>query len=89
MTVQHIKLNDGWIITEDGFIVHLVKGEVYKLNHVGKKILQLIMEGKSENEICDIISKEYSVDSKRVKSEFRKFITSLEDIGIVEVEKDE
>jgi len=85
----NIKLKDGWILTEDGFIVNLVKAEVYKVNRTGLEMLKLLQEGKDVKEICRIISQKYSVDIDTVKTDFEKFIVLLGELDIVELIENE
>jgi len=86
---RDLKLNDGWILTEDGFIVHLIKAEVYKVNKTGLEILELLQEGRDKDEICKIISQKYFIDVDLVKTDFEKFMVLLEKLGIVELMEDE
>ncbi|GEM_PF-2562612 len=88
--MRRFKLKFGWVLTEDGYLINLTRGdEIYKLNSVGKEILSLISENKSETEICKAMSRKYNVSLDVVMDDFKSFITKLVDLGAVEVVENE
>lgn len=88
--MRKFKLKFGWMLTEDGYLINLTKGDaIYKLNKVGKEILALISEGKTGKEICTIISEKYNVSSDTILKDFEAFITKLADLGAIEVIENE
>lgn len=83
------KLKFGWMLTEDGYLINLIKGETYKLNATGREILSLILNNKSETEVCEIISRMYNVSLDIIMEDFESFITKLIDLGAIEVIENE
>jgi Coenzyme PQQ synthesis protein D (PqqD) len=64
--------------TQDGSILlNIHHGEMFCLNLVGSKILELLQLGYDEPRIAAQISAEYSVSQDVVASDVRDFIESL------------
>jgi len=84
------KLAFGWILTEDGYLISLIRGDnVYKLNEVGRIILSQLLGGKSENEICEYISEKFEVPLEIVRRDFEIFLKKLCELGAIEVTENE
>jgi|SRR5271170_777110 len=64
--------------TPDGSILLDVRqGQVFRLNVLGSKILELLQEGSSEEEIVHQISGSYDVDIDTVRIDLRNFFKAL------------
>jgi len=79
-----MKLKKNIAISETGFLFDPNSGESFSLNETGKKILQFLQEGKSENKISEWFIENYEVDQTIFENNFNDFITVLHNFKIVE-----
>lgn len=71
--------------TEDGRIVlDILHGQMFSLNIVGSRILELIEQGLDEPRIVDEISRAYGVNIEVVRPDVHDFIHALQKHQIVE-----
>jgi hypothetical protein len=62
----------------DGAIVLDVhQGQMFNLNTVGSRILELLETGSDEYQIVSVISEEFHADQEVVANDLREFIDSL------------
>ena len=59
------------------------QGQMFNLNPVGSRILELLESGSTEAEIVETISREFSVSQDMVKNDVREFIGSLKEHKLV------
>lgn len=65
--------------SQDGAILlDVQQGQIFNLNLVGSKILELINNGETESNIVNVISREFNASREVVESDVRKFIKSLQ-----------
>lgn len=63
---------------QDGAIVlDVQQGQMFNLNRVGSRILELLKGGSAEPEIVKVISQEFNVSLEVVKTDVREFIEAL------------
>ena len=63
---------------QDGAIVlDVQQGQMFNLNRVGSRILELLESGAAEPEIVNVISQEFSASREAVENDVREFIESL------------
>ena len=63
---------------KDGAIVlDVQQGQMFNLNRVGSRILELLESGAAEPDIVTIISHEFTVDQDVVANDLREFIEAL------------
>jgi hypothetical protein len=63
---------------QDGAIVlDVQQGQMFNLNCVGSRILELLESGAAESEIVNVISQEFSASREAVENDMREFIESL------------
>ena len=53
------------------------QGQMFNLNPVGSKILELLESGSAEADIVEVISREFSASQEVVENDVREFIESL------------
>jgi len=70
-TIRRTETLDGGILLD----VH--HGQMFCLNIVGAKILELMQRGYDETRITDEISRDYGADREVVHADVRDFIESL------------
>jgi len=63
---------------QDGAIVlDVQQGQMFNLNRVGSRILELLESGSAEPDIVTIISSEFKVSQEVVENDVREFIEAL------------
>lgn len=78
-------MKDDVILAEvdgEGMIIDVERGASHFLNETALLIYKMSKEGKSEEEIKAVISKEYDVDENEVEKDIRKFLKLLEEKAI-------
>ncbi len=78
-------MEDDVILAEvdgEGMIIDVERGTSHFLNETALLIYKMSKEGKSEEEIKAVISKEYDVDENEVEKDIRKFLELLEEKAI-------
>ena len=81
------KVSDGVRSThgQDGAIVlDVQQGQMFNLNFVGSRILELLKSGMPETEIVDGISREFQVSRDLAESDVREFIETLKENQLIE-----
>jgi Coenzyme PQQ synthesis protein D (PqqD) len=69
---------------QDGAIVlDINQGQMFNLNLVGSKILELLENGSAESEIVTVICREFNASRETVEGDVREFIESLKQHGLV------
>ena len=84
-----MKLKKNIAISESGFLFDSNSGESYSLNKTGQQIVHMISEGKTEDEIKEIILKEYDVESDVLQRYFDDFIRMLQQMNLLEKEEED
>ena len=71
--------------SQDGAIVLDVRqGQIFNLNFVGSRILELLKSGSTESVIVDQISREFSVTRDLAANDVRNFLHNLKKCHLVE-----
>jgi hypothetical protein len=70
---------------QDGAILLDVReGQMFNVNFVGSRILELLKNGSTESVITDQISREFGVGRELAESDVRQFIEALKKCHLVE-----
>jgi hypothetical protein len=70
---------------QDGAIVlDIQQGQMFNLNLVGSRILELVERGSTESEIVHAISTEFKATREIVESDVREFLETLKGYKLVE-----
>lgn len=70
---------------QDGAVVlDIQQGQMFNLNLVGSRILELLESGSTESEIVDVISREFNAARNLVESDVREFLETLKTYNLVE-----
>jgi len=76
-------------VDNEAVILHLGSGNYYSLNHVGKRMFELVQNGICEvDEIIEKIAAEYKVDSAMVKNDIEELVTDLVRENLIEIRTD-
>ena len=70
-------------VGDETVILHLVNGTYYGLDPVGTRIWAMIVEGMPPSDICRRLAAEYDVHLATLEADARKFLTDLEEQGIL------
>jgi hypothetical protein len=63
---------------QDGAVVlDVQQGQMFNLNRVGSRILELLESGSAEPDIVNVISEEFNSSREVVENDVREFIESL------------
>jgi len=63
---------------QDGAIVlDVQQGQMFNLNRVGSRILELLERGTAESDIVNVISQEFNTSREVVEKDVHEFIESL------------
>lgn len=71
------------IIDENNIAFHPMMGNSYQLNTTAKKIITLLRENRTKDEILDIISKEYEISKEELFIDLQDFISKLILYGLI------
>ena len=73
---------------QDGAIVlDIRQGQMFNLNFVGSRILELLKNGADESAIVDQISQEFDVSRDIAEQDVREFIDALKEHELVREQK--
>jgi Coenzyme PQQ synthesis protein D (PqqD) len=63
---------------QDGAVVlNIQQGQMFNLNLVGSRILELLESGSSDEQIVDVVSREFSGDTETVRKDLAEFLETL------------
>ena len=69
---------------QDGAIVlDVQQGQMFNLNLVGSRILELLESGSAESDIVNVISRDFNANREVVENDVREFIESLKQHKLV------
>ena len=80
-----MKLKSNIAISDSGFIFDPVSGDSYTLNPIGKEILSLIKEDKSDKEISDFVLGRYDIEDSIFEQNYYDFVGMLGHYNLLEV----
>jgi len=69
---------------DGGVVLDIRRGQMFNLNLVGSRILELLKSGAAEADIAQTISGEFDLSHGLVETDVREFITTLEKHGLIE-----
>ena len=70
---------------QDGAIVlDVQQGQMFNVNLVGSRILELLESGSTESEIVGVISREFHAAPDVVEADVREFLETLTSYSLVE-----
>ena len=72
------------IIEDEAVVVRQKAGDVVVLNGVGARVLQLIGDGLSTEEVGDRVAREYDAQEAAIRDDVKAFFGELEALKIIE-----
>ena len=71
--------------SQDGAVVlDVLHGRMYRLNLVGSRMLELLKQDRTEQEIAEQLSQEFGVGRDIVAADLKEFLSHLHRNGLVE-----
>ena len=72
------------VIDDEAVVVRQGEGDVLVLNQVAARVLQLVGEGLSPDEIGDRVAGEYEAPEATIRNDVERFLGELEDLNVLE-----
>ena len=63
---------------DGGIVLDILHGQMFRLNFVGSRILELLKQGSTEAEIAEHLAREFGVALATAEADVREFIGTLE-----------
>ncbi len=73
-----MKINENLAISDNGFVFNPSSGESFSLNESGRKLLKMIKEEKSDEEIQNLFLADYDTDRNTFSKDFQDFKEMLQ-----------
>lgn len=71
-------------LSDSGFVFNPASGESYTVNPIGVEIIQLLKEGKSIQEVCELILENYNTDLTTIDKDLNDFIVMLKQYSLID-----
>jgi Coenzyme PQQ synthesis protein D (PqqD) len=69
---------------DGAILLDIRQGQMFNVNFVGSRILELLKNGSSESAITEQISREFDVGRELAESDVRQFLQALKKFHLVE-----
>lgn len=66
-------------------IVNLKSGVYYGLDSMGTQVWKLLQQPVTFGGLCESLRRDYDVESSRLETDMREFLSALADHGLVEI----
>jgi hypothetical protein len=63
---------------DGGIVLDILHGQMFRLNLVGSRILELLKQGDAELEIATQIAREFGIDPATAEADVHEFVETLE-----------
>jgi hypothetical protein len=63
---------------DGGIVLDILHGQMFRLNFVGSRILELLKQGCANSEITEQLVCEFAIDQATAETDVREFIETLE-----------
>ena len=83
--MEQYKMLSNVAVSENGFLFLPTTGESFTLNEIGKKILDLLKQNNSSEEIIEKIVNEFDIDATVAERDFNDFINQLKNFRLVDI----
>mgnify|MGYP001814352606 CR=1 FL=1 len=72
------------VIDDEAVVVRQGEGDVLVFNQVAARVIQLVGEGLSSQQISDRVVDEFDAPDKRIRKDVEAFLEELENLKVVE-----
>jgi len=83
--MEQYKMLSNVAVSDNGFLFLPTTGESFTLNEIGKKILDLLKQNNSSEEIIEKIVNEFDIDNTVAERDFNDFINQLKNFRLVDI----
>jgi hypothetical protein len=63
---------------DGGIVLDILHGQMFRLNFVGSKILELLKLGRTESEIAQQLMRDFAIERTTAETDVREFVEILE-----------
>jgi Coenzyme PQQ synthesis protein D (PqqD) len=63
---------------EGAVVLDILHGQMYRLNFVGSRMLELLKQDRTESQIVDELSEQFGVDRAILAADLKEFLAHLE-----------
>ena len=71
-------------LSDSGFVFNPASGESYTVNPIGVEIIQLLKDGKSIQEVSELILENYNSDLPTIDKDLNDFIVMLKQYSLID-----
>lgn len=85
---SYVKVPDGVIhrdLQGEAVLLNLNTGVYFGLDAIGTKIWNLLQEGRSLQQVLDVILQEYEVTDAQGREDLLKLVSQMQEKGLIEV----
>ncbi len=78
-----MKIKSNIAISENGFLFDPATGESFSTNQTGREIIELMKQGKTEEQIRQAVMEKFDVDAQTFERYYLDFVSMLKQYQIV------
>ncbi len=71
-------------LSDSGFVFNPASGESYTVNPIGVEIIQFLKDGKSIQEVCELILENYNTDLTTIDKDLNDFVVMLKQYSLID-----
>ena len=79
-----MKIRKNIAVSDTGFLFNPLTGDSFSVNPVGQKVIQAFQEGKTEEEVLQMILENYRIDKNTAEKDLIDFKKMLENYKLIE-----
>lgn len=79
-----MNINKNVAVSDSGFVFNPTTGESFSANPIGTEIIEMLKQGKSQNEIKDIILENYITEQDIVDKDVFEFFELLKQYSLID-----
>lgn len=79
-----MKIKKNIALSDSGFIFNPSTGDSYSINPIGNKIIQLMKEEKTDDDIIQLITEDYMIDKDTVEKDLYDFKNMLKSYKLMD-----
>lgn len=79
-----MKITQSIAISESGFVFNPSTGESFNVNNVGQRILMLLKNDISQEEISEVLINEFKSDRLTIEKDLQEFLSMLTQFQLLE-----
>lgn len=79
-----MRLKKNIATSEEGFIFNPGTGDSFSTNPIGTDIIKIFKDGKTVEDVIEIICTKYDVDQKQIEKDLDDFISQLKGYNILD-----